>query len=226
MNRRHGDNHLELVHAFHELIATQRKTRGDAGRLIIHARCKRNDLTLNGLSLAVAGHDGCFAGRVGREDLTVNDFTLGREEVNVHGRVQVRGAGRRLQRGDVVGHHELTAVQVEVALRAVSRLVHGHEADRCGVRGGCILHGPPRLTGHRRSHGLVLGARLQGAAGGVGDHPAADLGEVRALNRLAIISRGCECGHRRGDGNSGRSPERAAGEVAAGNGTSSRSVFV
>ena len=138
----------------------------------------------------------------------------------------MRGAGRRLHCGDVVGHHELAAVQVEVALGAVSRLVHGHEADRRGVRGGCILHGPPRLTGYRRSHGLVLGPRLQGATGGVGNHPAADLGEVRALNRLAIISRGCECGHRRGGGNSGHSPERTAGEVAAGNGTSPRSVFV
>ena len=67
---------------FHERIATQRKTRGDAGRLIVHARREGNDLTLNGLSLAVAGHDGCHAGRVGREDLAVNDFTLGREEVN------------------------------------------------------------------------------------------------------------------------------------------------
>ena len=200
--------------------------RGNAGRLIIHARRKRNDLTLNGLSLAVAGHDGCHAGRVSREDLTVNDFTLGREEVNVHGRVQVRGAGGRLQRGDVVGHHELATVQVEVTLGAVSRLVHGHEADRRGVRGGCVLHGPPRLTGLRRSHGLVLGARLQGATGGVGNHPAADLGEVRAVYRLAVISRGRECGHRRGGGNSGHSPKRAAGEVAAGNGTSSRSACV
>ena len=138
----------------------------------------------------------------------------------------MRGAGRRLQGGDVVGHHELTAVQVEVALGAVSRLVHGHEANRCGIRGGCILHGPPRLTGLRRSHGLVLGARLQGATGRVGNHPAADLGEVRAVYRLAIISRGSECGYRRGGGNSGQSPERTAGEVAAGNGTSSHGVCV
>ena len=141
----------------------------------------------------------------------------------------MRGAGRRLQGGDVVGHHELAAVQVKVTLGAVSRLVHGHEADRRGVRGCCILHGPPRLTGHRRSHGLVLGTRLQGATGGIGDHPAANLGEFRAVYRRAIISRSSECGHRRGGGNSGHSPERtagkvAAGEAAAGNGTSSRGV--
>ncbi len=113
------------------------------------------------------------------------------KEVNVHGRVQVRGAGRLPPARNVVGYHRLATVQVEVALGAV---VASYTDMRRIVAFGevALLHGPP----DQGSHGLV-GARLQGALAGLVIIQPPTWVKSGPLDSLAVIRRR-RCRHRGG----------------------------